>query len=250
MNDLARWVAVNMEGGVIDGKRVFPAEAVALSHRLLARQTREETRSFGFFRRDGWAAGWDIGSYRGEAMVSRFGAFGPMRSHLSFLPARRIGVVAQANGNPAWEATDILAAFAYDLERGDPVARTRADERLRRLMDERRQSIAEKGHDDSVRAARRPTLRHALSDFAGSYRNPAYGTVSIDVRGGTVHYKWGAVEGVARVLEASSCWWSICRYDNALLIEVANAVAAMEFDFPDHGPATALTLRGERFVRQ
>lgn len=72
LHDLACWVTVQMDGGVIDGKRVFPEEAVALSHRLIARQTREGSKRFAFFEREGWAAGWDIGSYRGEGMVSRF----------------------------------------------------------------------------------------------------------------------------------------------------------------------------------
>src|SRR4029079_6202092 len=39
MHDLARWVTVQMDDGIIDGKRVFPSEAVTLSHRLIARQT-------------------------------------------------------------------------------------------------------------------------------------------------------------------------------------------------------------------
>jgi len=248
MRDLARWVTVHMEGGIVDGKRVFPAEVVALNHRLIARQTRDESKSFAFFLREGWAAGWDTGSYGGEPMVSRFGSYASLRSHLSFLPARRIGVVAQANGSLASHATDVLAAFAYDLERGNPSARILAEKRLRELLDDRRRALAEKARNDSARALRPPTLRRPLSDFAGRYRHRSYGTVTFEVRGNTVYYRWGALDGTAELLDARSCGWLGCRYYNALLIDVGGGTA-VEFDFPESGAATALKLRGEKFTR-
>jgi CubicO group peptidase (beta-lactamase class C family) len=250
LRDLARWVTVQMDSGVIDGERVFPAAAVALSHRLIARQTRDDSKSFSFFDREGWAAGWDIGSYHGEPMVSRFGSYASTRSHLSFLPARRIGVVAQANGDPGSQATDILAAFAYDLERGDPSARAVAHERLQTLIDRRAGVLADIAARDSARASRPNTLRRPLSDFAGAYRHPWYGTVAFEVRGSDVHYSWGALDGIAEVIDARSCSWRGCRYYNALLIDVGGSDTAVEFDFPESGPATALKLRDETFSRQ
>ena len=249
MHDLARWVTVQMDSGIIDGKRVFPVEAVALSHRLIARQTRDESKSFAFFKREGWAAGWNVGSYRGEPMVSRFGSYASLRSHLSFLPARHIGVVAQANGSPASLATDILAAFAYDLERGSPNARTVADERVRKLIDRRREDLDEKARSDSARNSKPPTLRRPLSDFAGTYRHPWYGTLKFEVRGNDVYYKWGALDGTAEVIDARSCGWLGCRYYNALIIDVGGDTA-VEFDFPESGPATALKLKDEKFIRE
>lgn len=249
LRDLARWVTVHMDGGVIDGRRVFPAEAVALSHRLIARQTREESKRFAYFDREGWAAGWDIGSYRGEPMVSRFGSYSSTRSHLSFLPRRRIGVVAQANGDLGSRATDVLAALAYDLEAGRSDARALADERLQTLRARRRDVLADIARSDSTRASRRPTLRRPLADFAGSYRHEWYGTVTFEVRGSDVSYQWGALHGVADVLDARTCRWTGCEYYNALRIEAGGA-EVVEFDFPRSGPATAVELRGETFRRQ
>jgi CubicO group peptidase (beta-lactamase class C family) len=82
LHDLARWVIVQMDGGKIDGKQIFPAQAVALSHRLIARQTVEARKGFAYFDREGWGAGWDLGTYMGEPMVSRFGGYSTLRSHL------------------------------------------------------------------------------------------------------------------------------------------------------------------------
>lgn len=241
LRDLARWVTVQMDGGVIDGKRVFPAEAVALSQRLIARQTRDNSKRFAFFDREGWAAGWDIGSYEGEPMVSRFGSYSSTRSHLSFLPRRRIGVVAQTNGPLGSQATDIVAAFAYDLEAGKPNARAVADERLRALQERRPAYLAQVARSDSTRASRQRPLERPLSDFTGSYRHEWYGTVTFELRGDTLYYTWGALHGPAEVLDASK---------NLLRIEAGDSGNSVAFEFSGSGPATAFELRGETFKRQ
>jgi hypothetical protein len=240
MRDLARWITVQMDSGVIDGRRVFPAEAVALSHRMIARQTDDDRKSFAYFDREGWGAGWDIGSYQGEPMVSRFGGYSSTRSHLSFLPRRRIGVVTQTNGDLGFEATDILAAFAYDLEKGNPNARALAGERLQSLIKARPKALANIARADSILASRVQPQRRPWSDFAGSYRHPWYGTITFEQRGDSLHYRWGALYGVATG-----------RSDNGkvLRIQFVDTGNSVAFDFPRSGPATALELRDETFTR-
>src|SRR6185503_12834959 len=159
LHDLARWVTVQMDDGKLDGKQVFPPAAVALSHRLIARQTVESSKRFGPFDREGWGAGWDIGSYMGEPMVSRFGSYSTTRSHLSMLPARHIGVVAQVNGPGASGATDIVAALAYDLEAGRPNARATANDRLNEMIARLPGGRERQAASDSTRAARQRPLR-------------------------------------------------------------------------------------------
>ena len=44
-------------------------------------------------------------------MVSRFGSYHTTRSHLSFLPRRRIGVVALSTGGLGWKQIDDLVSF-------------------------------------------------------------------------------------------------------------------------------------------
>jgi CubicO group peptidase (beta-lactamase class C family) len=241
LHDLARWVTVQMDSGVIDGKRVFPAEAVALSHRMIAPQTREERKRFAFFDRAGWASGWDIGTYHGEPMVSRFGSYSSTRSHLSFLPRRRMGVVTQTNGGLGSPVTDIIAAFAYDLEVGNPNARALAAERVRNVEARLQSEVGEVAESDATRAARQKPLQRALPDFVGSYRNERYGTVTIELRANQLHYRWGALHGVAEVLDARR---------NSLRIDAGDSGTSLSFDFPRSGPATSLELREETFRRQ
>jgi CubicO group peptidase (beta-lactamase class C family) len=240
LHDLARWTIVQMDSGRIDGRRVFPAEAVALSHRLIAKQTRDQAKRFAFFDREGWGAGWDIGTYEGEPMVSRFGSYHTTRSHLSFLPRRRIGVVVMSSGGLS-ALTDIVAAFAYDLEAGRPDANKRADDRmteLRKRFADSRKNIATQ---DSVRAARQLVpLGRPLGDFAGVYTEPSYGRITFTVNDGRLAYRWGALYGPAEIYDATK---------GQMRIEIAGSGEVVTFNFADAGPARSLELQGVTFSR-
>lgn len=240
LHDLARWTIVQTDSGIIDGRRVFPAEAIALSHRLIAKQTRDQAKRFAFFDREGWGAGWDIGAYEGEPMVSRFGSYHTTRSHLSFLPRRRIGVVAMSSGGLS-ALTDIVAAFAYDLEAGRPDAYKRADERMTELR--RRFSDSQKGvaTQDSTRAARqRVPLSRPLADFAGTYAEPSYGKITFTIQDGRLAYRWGALYGPAEIYDATK---------GQLRIEIAGSGSVVTFSFAGAGPARSLELQGVTFAR-
>ena len=240
LHDLARWTIVQMDGGVIDGRRAFPAEVVALSHRLLARHTRADARRFAFFDREGWGAGWDVGAYEGEPMVSRFGSYHSTRAHLSFLPGRRIGVVVMASAGPS-AVTDVVAAFAYDLEAGRPDAHARAAARmdtLRARLDAQRRNAAAR---DSARAARgREASGRPLADLAGRYHEPAFGTVEVTARDGRLAYRWGALYGPVEAYDAPRNEWRI---------ETAGSGEVVRFAFDGPGAARSLTLAGATFAR-
>ena len=241
LRDLARWTIVQMDSGVIDGRRVFPASAVALSHRLIAKQTRDEAKKFAFFDREGWASGWDIGSYEGEPMVSRFGSYSSTRSHVSFLPARRIGVVAMSSGGYSI-LTDVIAAFAYDLEAGRVDARERADARLKDLRKRLADAPATIARQDSLRAARqRQPLAHPLTAFVGRYENPGFGTIVFTLRGDRLQYRWGDVYGPVEIYNAAK---------QQLRIEIAGSGSVATFEFPDSGPARSVDVDGVVFQRR
>jgi CubicO group peptidase (beta-lactamase class C family) len=241
LHDLARWTIVQMDQGVIDGNRVFPAEAVALSHRLIAPHTVQASKQFGPFSRDGWAAGWDIGTYDGEPMVSRFGGYMTIRSHLSFLPRRGIGVVAQATGTGASSTTDIVAQLAYDMEIGKPNARALATERVDALISRRPAGLMQIAAADSTRRARQGPMDRPLTDFLGSYTSEALGTITFILRGDVLHFMWGAISGPAEVFDAAR---------RQLRVEVAGTGTTIAFEFAASGPARAITLNGETFKRR
>lgn len=240
LHDLARWITVQMDRGMIDGKRVYPAAAVARSHRMIAPHTVAASKRFAWFDRDGWAAGWDIGRYEGEPMVSRFGSYHSLRSHVSMLPARRIGVVAQANGRPGWTATDLVAAFAYDLEAGRPNARAVAEARLQELVAQRDAGVRQVAISDSIRASRQRPMDRPLGDFAGSYADDAYGTLTLALRRGALVYTWGVLSGPVEIFDAAR---------QQLRIEYAGNGSVLSFAFDGPGPATSVQVSGATLRR-
>jgi CubicO group peptidase (beta-lactamase class C family) len=241
LGDLARWTIVQMEGGKIDGRQVFPAEAVELSQRLIARHTVEASKRFGPFAREGWAAGWDIGTYEGEPMVSRFGGYSSIRSHLSMLPARHIGVVAQVNGPGASGATDVIAALAYDLEAGRPGAREKAMASLNALAARLPASRAQVAASDSVRRSRQKPLLRPVGDFAGRYEGEGLGTIEFTQSGNGLRFSWGVLEGPVEVMDAQN---------NQLRFEFGGNAAAASFEFAGSGPARSVSFAGMRFARR
>ncbi|HLB55231.1 MAG TPA: serine hydrolase domain-containing protein, partial [Gemmatimonadales bacterium] len=124
LHDLARWVVVQMDGGILDGRRVFPAPVVALSHRMIAPQTVAASKRFTYFDRAGWGAGWDLGGYAGEPMVSRFGSYSSIRSHLSFLPGDGSGwsrrSMAAWGSPPIWWQLSPTTSRRADRTRAGP----------------------------------------------------------------------------------------------------------------------------------
>jgi CubicO group peptidase (beta-lactamase class C family) len=240
VGDLARFTIAQMDSGMLDGRRVYPQAAVERSHRLLATHTDARARRFAHFDREGWGAGWDIGAYEGERMVSRFGSYAGTRSHLSFLPRRRIGFVALTNGGLG-TATDLLAAFAFDLEAGRSDAHQRAAERFGQLVTQRAGGARQVAAGDSVRRSRQAQpLAHPLGDFAGSYTSPTLGTIEFRHVDGRLGFRWGALSGPVEILDAAA---------NMLRIEMALSGTPVAFRFPPSGPASALTIQGRSFTR-
>ena len=240
LEDLARWTILQMDSGRIDGKQVFPASAITLSHRLLGKQTVERSKRFAYFDREGWGAGWDLGSYQGEPMVSRFGGYSSIRSHLSMLPGRRIGVVTQVNGPGASLATDIVAALVYDLEAGRVGARATASARLDSLVAQQPAGRQSAASTDSTRRERQRPLRRPMADFAGAYANEAFGTITFVPDGEALRFRWGVLAGPVEVMNAER---------DMLRIEVAGGGTPVTFRFEGAGPAREIELTGASFRR-
>lgn len=229
LSDLARWITVHMDGGMLEGRQVFPAAAVRRAHENLGRQDTQ----FAFFQRDGWGMGWDIGRYEGDAMVSRFGSYATMRSHVSFLPARRVGVVAQVNGSPGWALTDIIAAYVYDLAAGRADADARGDQRLAQLRQRFEQAKQAAAQALATRAARQRPLPRPLREYTGDFEHPAYGRMVWRVERDTLRVTWGVLEGPAEVFNADS---------NQVRVEIRGTGDVVTFGFAGSGPATEVRL--------
>lgn len=235
--DLARFVAAHATDGVVEGERVFPAAPIASTHESHAGQDRE----FGPFHRFGWGYGWDLGTWEEKTIVHRFGSFTGYRSHMSFMPESGIGVVVLVNGGgPASPAADLVATYVYDRLLGRADLEAEYDRRLTEL------EAAAEGYERSLaehlaeRRARLAPLAHPLEAYAGTYEGPRLGRIEWRVVADGLEARMGVVESRAEVYDAA---------EDRLRIEVSGGVVA-DFEFPPAGgPAAAVEIAGERFVR-
>lgn len=235
--DLARYLAAHQSGGRVEGESLLPAEPLESTRRLRA----EQDRNFGPFHRFGWGYGWDLGTYRGETLVHRFGGFAGYRSHMSFMPEHRIGVVVLVNGDgPASPAADLVATYIYERLLGSEGAEDRHEARLDSLLataEGFRERVAEHLEE---RARRMAPLRHPLEAYAGTYHSPILGGMEWRVVADGLEMRIGVLRSRAEVFDAST---------ERLRVELAGSGRVADFEFGPDGPARSVTLAGAEFRR-
>ena len=192
--DMARWLEVQINDGVLDGRRVFPEGLVASTHQPLAAN---ET-TFGPYRRESYGLGWQIGRYGDDVLIHHFGNFSGSRAHVSFMPARRLGVVVMVNEDVlAGGLADVVANYVYDWRAGRPDLEAFYDAAVAGLVDRRDQGRVGIARQQAERAARPFMLSRPLSVYAGIYESPLLGTVRVAERDGAMIVSMGVMEAVA-----------------------------------------------------
>lgn len=236
--DLGRFVAAHASGGLLDGKRIFPHDAVVSMHQPHVPQD----RAFGPFHRFGWGFGWDIGTFEEKTVVHRFGSFAGYRSHMSFLPEHGIGVVVLVNGDgPASPGADLMATYIYDRLLETPGAEETYAARFAGLDSLNTARNAQGVQLLAERAARLAPLPHPLDAYAGRYENPHVGRMEWRVVAGGLEVRMGAAWCRAEVYAAA---------ENKLRITLTGGGEVVAFTFPPAGgPAASLEYDGRSLVR-
>lgn len=193
-DDMARWLEIQINDGVLDGRRIFPAGLVASTHRPLA----TNNATFGAYVRESYGLGWQIGRYGDDVLIHHFGNFAGSRAHVSFMPERRLGVVVMVNEDAvAGGLADLVANYVYDWRAGRADLEGAYDAALTAFVENRdaaRGSIARQLAD---RATRPWMLARPLSAYAGTYVNPTFGSVRVAERNGALVVMSGVMEATA-----------------------------------------------------
>jgi CubicO group peptidase (beta-lactamase class C family) len=177
--DLANWARLQLSDGVFEGKRVISARVLAETHtpQIVAPLDPELARLAGTTQVS-YGLGWRIYDYRGQPVLDHGGAVDGFRARVLLLPRKRIGVVLLANLDVLemlWATGNRLADHLLELP---PVSwNTHYREQL-----DRQEEAARKEQERRLRS-RRPNTRPSreLDAYAGSYHEPAYGTVQVTV---------------------------------------------------------------------
>jgi CubicO group peptidase (beta-lactamase class C family) len=180
--DMARFLIAQLNEGRVDDKQVFPASVIKKSHQQLA----VNDLKYRDFIRKGYAWGWYMGPYKEEKMYHHFGGVAGTHAHTSFMIEHNIGLVVLNNESTVGsKMTNGIADIAYSilLNKGD--ANTIADAHLKSMQNSWKAmeiDIQETFDSHKKRnASRTMTLTQDKANYAGSFRNPLWGKLIVEL---------------------------------------------------------------------
>lgn len=237
-NDAVRWLELLANDGLVGGRRAVDAEAVRLT-RTGAVQT-GETRAEDFGG-DRYSLGWNIGRYGQEDIFFHYGGFVGFRAHISYIPARRLGVAVFANDSSVGgRLGDAVAKYAYARLSGEAAADATFDAAVERLSGSLQQGRDAVKADREKRAARPWTLSRPRAHYAGTYVSPSMGEMVIAASGEDLQVSFGQLRSRAEP-------FTLPESIRVELVPFSGAPIAFEMG-PDGAPV-ALRTNGERFQR-
>jgi len=177
VNDLAKWVRLQLGKGKFEGKQIFSeAQAWGMHQPYLAQQISEAgwkgnpTRHF-----TGVASGWFVYDYQGRKIINHSGGLDGMLSYTHLIPEENLGFVVLTNSE--FPAFAIMPNKIRDVFLGAPKRDWNAEalEQAKRNNETAAENLRKV---DAARVANtKPSL--ALKDYVGAYSDDLYGAVNI-----------------------------------------------------------------------
>jgi CubicO group peptidase (beta-lactamase class C family) len=177
--DLARWLRAHLADGRLDAHQAIPASVIrGMRDMQIAVSDRHPLRADQ--KRIGWSAGWEMRLLGNDTMYVHTGSYQGAAAHMSFVPARGVGVAVLVNSNLP-PLSEVVAAEAYDWAAGgeSPDVRERLEQFAARM-----QQPADS--DTLPRRAPMPTR-----GLAGRYSDAAWGTLRIEAHADSVAMRLG-----------------------------------------------------------
>ena len=193
--DAVRWLELMIEDGVVDGRRILSAASIAATRAPLARLGADV--EFAGYRREAYGLGWYRGPLRDEVLFHHFGGFVGARAHVSYIPARRIGVAVFVNESLVSPTlTDAVANFVYGRSAGRADASSEFESRIEELVQRRDQIVQRIATDRAERASRKWTLSRPREYYAGVYENRDFGTLEVAAHDAALVVSFGVMKSV------------------------------------------------------
>ncbi len=186
VSDLAKWMALILQNGQLDGKTIIDPQALlpALTPQALISQPSTPDA-----RPSSYGYGFNVGIQpSGRVALSHSGAFSLGASTaMTMIPSLDIGIVVLTNAAPTGAAESIAAAFLDDVQFGGQTRDWFAAYQplIASIM-------APSGQWVGVQRPRDPVPALALAAYVGTYQNAYFGDVEIVERNGALAMIIGA----------------------------------------------------------
>ena len=207
VHDMSKWMRLQLDGGVIggtdgSGKRLFSEKRQQAMWSVITPMNvpkpavpalAEATPNF-----LGYGEGWNLSDYRGEKLVWHTGGWPGMVSRLTLVPEHKLGVIVLTSGElgGAFNAVTLRALDAYlgapktdwSAAYGAALAKQRGDA-----------DTSWQKHLAARDATSKPSL--PLQKYAGTYRDPWYGDVTLTQEGGKLVMRFTRTRSLVGTLE-------------------------------------------------
>lgn len=191
--DAVRWLELMLENGRVGSRQVVAPDVVSAVQQPLASVNSE----FEGYMRESYGLGWYLGPYGADRLVHHFGGFAGFRAHVSFMPARGVGVAAFVNSDQGGGLTDAIANYVYDRTGGVTDARQRFDAALDAVAARKDRLVTVIATDRANRASRPWTLTRPRPAYAGAYESEAWGRIDVTADGDNLDIQHGALRSRA-----------------------------------------------------
>ena len=173
-DDLAQWLKMWINGGMLNGKRILPAgyvnkaisPEIVASNEINAQSVDEPLTNMGL--------GWFLSSYRGHYRAHHTGNLAGYSSSVSFFPFDSLGIVVLVNQNGS-PLIRLIPNFISDI-----VFNMEVHDKSAELLARRKKFDAMRKNPPVIKldtVSRKPSLM--LAGYYGEFYNPGYGTAKI-----------------------------------------------------------------------
>lgn len=176
--DMCRWVILQLNHGKVGRKTVISERNLKEIHtpHMVYQSDLVEKELLD----PAYALGWSVIPYRGFRMLNHFGCLAGFRAVTSFMPSESLGVVVLSNNEGASShAIAAIRLHVYDRLLG--LERVRWNARLKVYAKKERAEATAKKREAARKRKRGTKPSHRLRDYAGTYRHPGYGELSVQL---------------------------------------------------------------------
>ena len=183
INDLSNWLSANIrEDNILLNKK---------SWLDLHTSTTPQDREYFTYHRTGYSLGWDIAEYQKEKILTRFGGLGGIHFHISFMPKKKIGIIAFSNDNRVNLLSHLMANYAYNLINGLPADSIFNIEKPK--FDNSFEAQNEKIYPKDSQIL---TANNDKDNIVGTYQNSEnWPIISINKKDNYYIFNWGVLNG-------------------------------------------------------
>jgi CubicO group peptidase (beta-lactamase class C family) len=190
IEDMSHWLIALMNNGQYNGKQVLPPKVLqaTLEPAIALPNTTGLTRGWWELLNQAYGMGRWTASYRGRLITFHGGDLPGFHSQVSFMPNEHIGVIVFVIGNHTAPLYNPISYNVYERLLGmDETPWTQ------RLLDIRLKN-KKAGMEARSKAGfgRVPNTKpsHDLTEYAGEYEHPAYGTLKIYLNDNQLHFQF------------------------------------------------------------